>query len=182
MDRKETALIRKAQQGDRQAIGMIYQESYEDIYNYIFYRVSDQQTAEDLSSEVFIRMIRGLPDYRDRGKPVLAWLYTIARHLVIDHYRSKKSQHVLPLKDQLLEDHRPGPGKRIQQEQDGKCFRRALYTLTDDQQDVIIHRFIEQRSTAETAALLQKSTRAVRSLQHRALRSLEKALVKEDCL
>jgi RNA polymerase sigma-70 factor (ECF subfamily) len=182
MEIQKDTLIRRAQTGDTWAISQLYQENYDDIYNYIFYRVSDHQATEDISSEVFIRMIRALPSYQERGKPLQAWLYTIARNLVIDHYRYVDKVEEVPFKDQLLEDLSGSPAKRIQQLQDGKCFIEALRHLTEDQQNVVIHRFIEEHSTSVTAELIGKTTRAVRSLQHRALRSLEKALTEENCL
>ncbi len=182
MDINEKALLFRAQAGDRKAAGTLYEYYYKEIYTYIFYRVSDSSAAEDLSAEVFVRMIRRMPGYLDQGKPFISWLYTIARNLVIDHYRTQKKRGQMPIKDQLLEDDQLEPALQLQNQEAVDCFRRAIRHLNEQQQSVIIHRFVEGRSINDIADLIDKSDRAVRSLQHRALRSLEKALMKENCL
>ena len=182
MDINEKALLYRAQAGDRKAAGTLFELYHKEIYTYIFYRVSDSSIAEDLSAEVFVRMVRRLPSYLDQDKPYISWLYTIAKHLVIDHYRHKQKQDLMPIKDHLLEDDQHKPDLHLQNQEAVDCFRRAIRHLTVQQQNVIIHRFVEGRSIQDIADLIEKSERAVRSLQHRALRSLEKALVKEDCL
>ncbi|HFD40054.1 MAG TPA: sigma-70 family RNA polymerase sigma factor, partial [Anaerolineae bacterium] len=81
----EKQIIQRAQTGDRAALATIYREHYTAIFNYLFYRLGDQATAEDLTAEVFVRMVDKIESYRYRGKPILAWLYTIARNLLINH-------------------------------------------------------------------------------------------------
>lgn len=182
MDINEKALLYRAQAGDRRAAGTLFELFYQEIYTYIYYRVSDLSIAEDLSAEVFVRMVRRLPSYRDQDKPFISWLYTIAKHLVIDHYRLQGKTVPMPLKDRLLGDDQLKPDLHLQNQEAVDCFQRAIRHLTNQQQDVIIHRFVEGRTAQDIADLINKSERAVRSLQHRALRSLERALVKEDCL
>jgi RNA polymerase sigma-70 factor (ECF subfamily) len=182
MDINEKALLYRAQAGDRQAAGTLFEFYHKEIYTYIFYRVSNSSVAEDLSAEVFVRMVRRLPNYRDQNKPFISWLYTIAKHLIIDHYRLEEKRELVPIKDQLLEDDRPEPDLHLENREAVDCFRRAIRHLTEQQQNVIIHRFVEGRSVQDIADLINKSERAVRSLQHRALKSLEKALVREECL
>jgi len=182
IDCTETRLIQNAKRGDTRAIAALYDLHYPAIYNYIYFRVDDQPTAEDLSAEVFIRMIGKITAYNDRGRPLLAWLYTIARNLVTDHHRSSGKKEELSHKDQLLADRGPDPAQQVQDLQAQDCFRKALTHLTESQRLILIYRFIEEYSTPKIMELLSKSDRAVRSLQHRALRSLEKALVEENCL
>jgi RNA polymerase sigma factor (sigma-70 family) len=110
---KEEQTLLRAKQGDKKAIAVLYDQHHQAVYRYIFYRVSDPAAAEDLAAEVYIRMIRKLPTYRDRGKPILAWLYTIARNLVVDHHRSLGRVDQLPLKDQILEDEKTRPGSAV---------------------------------------------------------------------
>jgi len=181
-DYLEKQSLLKAKQGDTKAITNLYDTHYQAVYRYIFYRVSDPSTAEDLATEVFIRMIRKLPAYQDRGKPILAWLYTIARNLVVDHHRSLGRVDQLPINDQIIEDEKPGPAQQFQDSQAQDCFRKALIKLPESQRLILIYRFIEEYSTEEILELLDKSDRAMRSLQHRALRSLKKALIEENCL
>lgn len=83
----ELEVIRRAQIGDAEAVGWLYERYYLPIYRYFRIRIEDQDMAEDLAAEVFVRMIEHLPRYRAQGRPFLAWLYTIARNLLMDHYR-----------------------------------------------------------------------------------------------
>ena len=181
-DTKEKNMLRKARTGDKKAIAYLYDLHYRAVYNYIFYRVSDLQAAEDLSAEVFIRMINKLPDYVDRGRPLLAWLYTIARNLVIDHHRIADKKEEVALKEEILENKIPGPDQELQDRQTSDCFREALKQLPEAQRQLLIYRFINEFSMTIIIQLLNKSDRAVRSLQHRALRSLERVLAEENCL
>ncbi len=181
-DTKEVQTLRKAKGGDKKAIAALYDQNYQAVYRYIFYRISDPAAAEDLAAEVFIRLIRKLPGYRDHGKPLLAWLYTIARNLVTDHHRSAGKIDQLPLKEQIIEDRKPGPEQQFQDHQAQDCFRKALAKLPESQRSILIYRYIERYSTGKIMMLLEKSDRAIRSLQHRALRSLQRALEEEKCL
>jgi len=181
-DNKEQKLLQGAQRGDKKAIADLYDTHYRAVYNYIFYRVSDLQVAEDLSAEVFIRMINKLPAYIDRGRPFLAWLYTIARNMLIDHYRIEDKKEETPIKEEVLEDQILNPDQQVQDRQTEDCFREAMKLLPETQRQLLVYRFINGFSTPKIIQLLNKSDRAVRSLQHRALRSLEKVLVEENCL
>lgn len=181
-DKKERKLLQGAQRGDKKAIADLYDTHYRAVFNYIFYRVSDQQAAEDLSAEVFIRMINKLPAYIDRGRPFLAWLYTIARNIVIDHHRVMEKKEEVSIKEDLLEDQIRTPDQQVQDRQTSDCFKSALELMPESQRQLLIFRFINGFSTPKIIQLLDKSDRAVRSLQHRALRTLEKVLVEENCL
>jgi RNA polymerase sigma-70 factor (ECF subfamily) len=181
-DHKEKELILRAKRGNKKAIASLYDAHYPAVYNYIYYRISDLQAAEDLSAEVFIRMINKLPGYVDRGRPLLAWLYTIARNLVIDHHRITDKKMEINLKEDLLEERIPGPDQNLEDKQTSDCFKKALDQLPESQRQLLIYRFINEFSTPKIIQLLNKSDRAVRSLQHRAIRSLERVLVEENCL
>lgn len=179
---EEKELILRAKQGDQQAVGELYDRHYEAVYQYIFYRITNKNFVDDLTADVFMRMLNNLEDYQERGRPFLAWLYTIARHLVIDHYREQKHKPDLPIKEELLSGERGKPAAHLVKQETSSCFTRALHHLTGPQREVIHSRFIEQRSTRETAEILDKTSEAVRALQYRALKALEEALNKEDCL
>jgi len=180
MDINEKALLYRAHAGDRGAAGTLYERYYRDIYSYIFYRVNDVATAEDLSAEVFVRMIRYLPSFLAQGKPFISWLYTLARAVIEDYKRNP---------DQLISardisgngsNGRIRPQGRDQQALG--CFQKALQHLSDNQKEIIIHRFVEGRSVEDIADLTNQSERAVRTLQLNALISLEEALMKEGCI
>ena len=144
--------------------------------------MSDVQTAEDLTAEVFIRMVYKLPGYVDKGRPLLAWLYTIARNLVVDHHRDSKKKKLVSILDEELDPSAENPLQEVEDQQERDCFKAALKRLPESQRQLLIYKFIDGYPIQEIITLLDKSDRAVRSLQHRALRSLQKALDEEDCL
>lgn len=179
MDRKrEQTLIRAAQRGDRNAFAELYRTHVDRIYRYIYYRVESQATAEDLTGEVFLRMLESLPGYQDRSVPLLVWLYRIAHARVIDHYRrSKRSSKNEPIDDLDLhtDDDMDAPMlANFKSEQ----LHKAMQTLTDGQRQVIILRFIEGHNLERTAQLLAKTVDAVKAMQYRALQALGQALQK----
>lgn len=168
----ERELIRRAKEYDPAAFAEIYERYYQKIYNYIYYRVSDGTTAEDLCSEVFVKALEAIDSYTFKGIPFSAWLYRIASNLVIDHYRRQPPQPDMPWEDsQPLVAH-DNPGERLEREFDHQELRAALRGLTSDQQQVIILKFVDGLSNNEVAHILGKTEGAVKSLQHRALASL----------
>ena len=182
MNTNEKALLYRAQAGDRRAAGTLFECYYQEIYTYIFYRVSDTFTAEILTAVVFIRMLNRLPTYIDQGKSILSWLYTIAKKLVIDYYRTQDRSDQLSLKDRLLGSNQHQPEEPVQSRDSLDRFQRAMRHLNEQQKHVIILRLVEGRSIQDIAELINKSEKAVRSLQGRALRSLEKVVEKEKVL
>ena len=177
----EARIIRRAQSGEREAFGILHDQNRQAIFNYIYYRVGDQATADDLTAEVFLRMVEKIDRYHDRGKPFVAWLYTIARNLLTDHYRQNgNGKNILPLDDGFETDE-ANPLIDTENQLAAECLQRALRFLTDDQRQVIIGKFIEDRSNAEVASILGKTEGAVKSMQHRALAALRKAIEREGC-
>ena len=85
----EAQLVRRAKQGDQAAFAEIYTRHHDAVYAYLYYRVNDVQVAEDLTGEVFLRLVAKMDRYTYRGRPILAWMYTIARNLLIDHQRKQ---------------------------------------------------------------------------------------------
>lgn len=176
----EAEVIRRAQAGDPEAIGWLYDRYYLPIYRYLRVRVEDQEAAEDLAAEVFVRMIEHLPRYQSRGRPFLAWLYTIARNLLTDYYRSQRGAP-LDLPDPERERGDEGVMERIEVRAQQDCLWRALRQLTPEQQEVLFHRFFEGRSVEETAQLMGKQPGAIKALQHRALAALRRRMEEMGC-
>lgn len=168
----ERELIRRAQEYDPGAFAEIYERYYQRIYNYIYYRVSDNATTEDICSEVFIRALEAIDSFTFQGVPFSAWLYRIASNLVIDHYRRQPQQPDVPLDESrpLVLDENPDPN--LEQHFNQQQLRQALKGLTSDQQQVVILKFVDGLSNSEVAQILGKTEGAVKSLQHRALASL----------
>jgi RNA polymerase sigma-70 factor (ECF subfamily) len=141
------------------------------VYRYVLGRVRDELVAEDLTAQVFLRAIEGLPTYEDAGKPFLAWLYRIAYARIVDHWRKQERRREVPL-DDMLPAPNPPPGTLLEAEADWSLAVDLLAELTDDQQDVLILRFIGELSLSEVAEVLGKSVGATKAVQHRALASL----------
>jgi RNA polymerase sigma-70 factor (ECF subfamily) len=127
-------------------------------------------------------MVEKIDSYRFRGKPLLAWLYTIARHMVIDHYRkNSRTPNFTQLDERIDAGDNGDPIKLTNRQLAADCLRRALAQLTELQRDLIIGKFIDERSNKEVAQLLGRTEGAIKSLQHRALNSLKRAIEKEKC-
>jgi RNA polymerase sigma-70 factor, ECF subfamily len=168
-------LVHRAQAGDEDAMASLYRKYVQVIYRYIFFRVGDKATADDLTSEVFLRAVQAIGRYRDRGKPLSAWLYRIARDRVTDHHRRHARRPTAPLADDLV-DAMPGPESAMLDQAETAALSAAVARLTGDQQDVIYFRFTERLSLEETATATGKTVGAVKALQFRALNSLARLL------
>ena len=174
----EVRLIERAKQGDRQAVAELYRTHVDTVYRYVYARVQDEQVAEDLTAQVFLQAIEGLPDYVITGAPFMAWLYRIAYARVVDHYRRQGRRQEVSLPEVLAAD-QPRPEDYVEAEADWEMAIDLLAQLTDDQQDVIILRFIGEMSLAEVAKTLGKTVGAAKALQYRALATLARLLEKQ---
>lgn len=180
MDKADQRLIQHAQQGDRQAFAELYARYQPAIYNYLYYRIDDPNCAEELTGEVFARMVQNIRGYRDQGQPFLAWLYTIARNLRIDYYRDNGKAQMVEL-DETFPSDEQSPVEALETRLKAECLKKVLPYLTDDQQFVILAKFVEERDNAEIAMLMDKPEGAIKSLQHRALATLRRVIEKVGC-
>lgn len=172
-------LLKLAQAGDSEAFAQLYDECSERIYRYIYFRVTDEQTAEDLTSHVFYKAWENLGRCKSTGAPFIAWLYTIARNAVIDHYRTRK--HTVALDEAVsLASDEPAPEDELDLQFKTESLREALGELTSEQRQVVVLKFISGMSTEEIAAHLGKRSGAVRALQMRALQALAGLMQKEE--
>lgn len=167
-------ILDQAIAGDKEAMGVLYERHQEAIYRYFYYRVGNQQAADDLTSDVFVSMIEALPNYEQRGLPFRAWLFRIARNRAIDYYRKKSRYEKSKLTDNLAAPNRPA--SKVQLNLTTEALQRALDFLTDDQRNVFIMRIVLEMSIAETAQALDKTENSVKGLQHRGLIALRRAL------
>jgi RNA polymerase sigma-70 factor (ECF subfamily) len=184
MPEDEARLIELAQQGDAQACAELYDRHYDAVYRYCYYRVSDVDQAQDLASEVFVRMVEKMDTFRVRGRPLLAWLYTIAHNLVVDMHRQKDKTEHLSLEgasDELGSDGSQDMARAVDLRLSANCLAAALQHLTEKQRKVILLKFMEGMRNAQVAKVLGTSEGAVKSIQHRALGALRRALEKERC-
>jgi RNA polymerase sigma-70 factor (ECF subfamily) len=168
-------LLSRARQGEKKAIAELYRCHVDVIYRYIYARVRDVMVAEDLTAQVFVKALEGLADYEPSETPFLAWLYRIAYARTVDHWRRHARRQEVP-----LEEHLPTDGPLIKDEDDPEARWATaidlLAQLTEDQQNVMILRFLGEMSLSDTAAVLGKTVGAVKAIQHRALASLARLL------
>ena len=175
----EIDLILRAKTYDPDALGTIYERYYQGIYRYVYYRVSDSALAEDLTGDIFLKMLHGIQSYSIQGVPFSAWLYRIARNRVIDHMRRQPEKTDLPLEEARVESIASSDTdleNALQREE----LLKAVQVLTADQRQVIILKFIDDLDNATIAKVLGKTEGAVKSLQHRALDTLRHYIKQAD--
>lgn len=179
MSERDVSLVNRAKQGDPEAFREIYEEYHQRIFTYVYYRVSEQTTAEDLTSEVFVRVVKNIGSFKYVGRPLLAWLYTIAGNLVRDHHRRAKRIQWMSLEDQdLVSD--SDPTKAVDISLDSDLLAEAIGHLTEDQAQILLMKFVDGKSNSEIADVVGKREGAVRALQHRALRSLRSIMEQNE--
>lgn len=167
--------IKRAKSGDKSAITELYQQYKPEIYRYLYYKVGKAQLAEDLTADVFIRVLENLHQYQPRTAPFQAWVFRIARNLTIDHYRRMNTRNHLYLNESLPSE-QGDPEAAADRSLTVNQLQHALRRLTDDQSDVIILRFIADMPIKQVAQALNKSESAVKALQARGLEALQRIL------
>lgn len=158
---------------DAQAISAVYDQYFPEVYRYVRYRVDDDAVAEDIASDVFVRLLEASQKRQGPQTSLKGWLIATASNAVNDHLRRQYRRPTETLSDSM-----PDAGSSIAAEVDLREQNRALRTayahLTSDQQDVLAFRFGQGYSLEETAALMRKKVNAVKALQFRALASLQR--------
>jgi RNA polymerase sigma-70 factor (ECF subfamily) len=176
-------LVARAQGGDVSAIGELYDRHHTRIFRYVWSLVRDQHLAEDLTGEVFVRMVRGLANYRTRGVPFQSWLYRIAHNLTVDHQRKASRQNTVPLyhAEELsaVEGGEDDPSAVVEQRLTVERVRRALERIDPLQSEVVVMRFLVGLSLRDVAQALGKTVAAIKSLQRRGLLALRTTLASE---
>lgn len=176
---REDELVSRAREGDGEAFSELYERLADRIYRYVYFRVTDDETAEDLTSRVFLKAWEHLPRYKHSSSPFVAWLYTIAHNMIIDHYRTDRPTGHL---DEIatLPASEPSPAEVCERRGDAEALRRALQQLTPAQREVITMKLLDGLETVEVARRLHKSQGAIRAVQMRALQALAEILRKEN--
>lgn len=176
---EEYTLIEKAKAGDGAAFGQLYDHYIKPIYRFIAIKVGTHQEAEDLTHEVFLRAWQKVPTFEAQGFPFGSWLYTIARHRVIDHYRTKKPN--VNIDEQVIINESLFAVASSSAEQfdtglDLSRIKTAMEQLTGEQREVITMRFVDDLTPAEISKILNKREGTIRIIQHRAITKLQKIL------
>jgi RNA polymerase sigma-70 factor (ECF subfamily) len=173
------ALVERAQSGDAEAFGELYDRYVDLVYRYIYYRVGTSQLAEDLTSETFLRALRRISTFTWQGRDVGAWFVTIARNLIADHYKSGRyrlemtTDDIVETGSKMVQD---GPENAVLEAMQNKVLLEAVKQLNAEQQECIVLRFLQGLSVAETAQAMGKNDGAIKALQYRAIRSLGRLL------
>lgn len=173
------ALVHRAQAGNADAFGELYDRYVGLVYRYVYYRVGAAALAEDLTSETFLRALRRITSFTWQGRDVGAWFITIARNLIADHYKSGRYRLELTT-DDVSESGAPmsedGPEGAVLESMQNAVLLDAVKQLNPEQQECIVLRFLQGRSVAETAKAMGKNDGAIKALQYRAIRSLGRLL------
>jgi len=172
---QDELLLNRARAFDELALGQIYDAYFERLYRYAYRFVGDAETAQDIAAETLRRLLEALRDGRAPNH-LGAWLYRVAHNLAMDQYRQRPAEGLVSLEPDLDQadevDTEADSEHRLAQ----KRVRQALGRLTPEQQSVVVLKFMEGYSNAEVGALMNKPEGAIKSLQHRALATLKRAL------
>lgn len=170
---QEKKYINQAQKGNKEAFSFLYNHYLPGIYRYIFFKVSKQEEAEDITHEVFLSAWQNVKGYKYKGLPFSSWLYQIARNAVIDFYRtSKKTVQIEMVNEEFIKIQSRDP-EILNAEMELEKIKKTIALLKPEYQNVLIMRFIEELPHNEVATALGKSEGAVRLIQHRALKELK---------
>jgi RNA polymerase sigma-70 factor, ECF subfamily len=167
-------LLAQAQKMDPQALAAIHDRYYMVVYRYVHYRLDDEMVVEDITSEVFIRLINALQKGEGSIKNVQAWLLGTASHIVHDHLRHKYRRPT-----ESIEIHENLPSNNltevsVEDNLEKGIVRKAMQKLTEEQQHVLALRFSSELTIEDTARAMKKSINAVKVLQFRALSALRR--------
>jgi len=174
--KKIKSLVRKAQKGDAESFGIIYEIFAERIYRYIYLKTSSREEAEDLTQQVFVRAWEALPQFEFKKNPFSSWLYSIARNLITDFYRKKKPDFSLDSENALeMPDDLDLTERLIIQDEVRQVFE-AINQLPLEQKDLLLLRFVDDLSYDEIASIMNKSPLTLRVIQHRALKRLKELM------
>lgn len=166
-------LVRRAQGGDAEGFGQLYDRYVDVVFRFLLHRVGDRATAEDFTSETFVRALRRIDSLSFQGRDVGAWLVTIARNIVLDHVKSSRFKLEVTTADMRDADRATaGPEEAVLQSLTNAELLAVVQQLSADQRECVVLRFMQGLSVAETAAAMGKKDGAVKALQHRAVRRL----------
>jgi len=169
----ERSALNGLQKFDSQSIGAIYDQYFTEVYRYVRYRISDDTVAEDIASDVFVRLLDASKKKKGPQTNLKGWLISTASNVVNDHLRRQYRRPTEALSDSM-----PDLGTSVHAEVDlreqSQAVKDAYAQLTSEQQHVLALRFGQGYSLEETASYMKKKVNAVKALQFRALSSLQR--------
>lgn len=163
-------LVAGARRGDKEAVGKLYDTFLDAVYRFVFFRVGAREDAEDITEAVFVSVFEHIRDYKDKGLPFEAWIYRIARNKIIDHYRSHKQK--VSLDEAVEKPSEESVEHNVVTKLTNEYVMKFLKSLPESYQEIIILKYIEEKTNDEISELLDKPLAHVRVLQSRALQKL----------
>ena len=170
------ALVERAQQGDREAIEELYLIHFDRIYSYLHMSVGNRHDAEDLTTQTFLRMLESIARFKQGAAPFSAWLFRIAHNLAMDHFRANRRWQPEEEVPEPPDAQAPSAEVAALHEIGRESMLGMIDRLSHEQQQVLTLKFVFNFGNQEAASILGKTEGAVKSLQHRALLSLQKQL------
>ncbi|MDI6873075.1 RNA polymerase sigma factor [Candidatus Solincola sp.] len=164
-------LAQRTAEGDLESFAEIYRVLLDPLYGYFFWNLSSREEAEDLTEEVFLRCLVHIGEYNPRKAPFRAWVFRIARNMLVDHLR-KSARRERKAATAHEAPGEPPVGETLEEEERRRAVREALEELPPTQRQVVIMKYFSGMNNTEVASALGKSEGAVNALQHRALRKL----------
>jgi len=173
-------LVERAQKGDRSALEELYLIHFDRIYSYLHVSVGNRHDAEDLTTQTFLKMLESIGRFRWQSAPFSAWLFRIAHNLAMDHFRARKRVQPEEEVPEPLDSEEPSAELEAMQSIGRQSMLELIDKLSPEQQQVLTLKFVFNFPNADVAKILEKTEGAIKSLQHRALASLQKQLAQKD--
>ena len=166
-------LVGRAQTGDGEAFGQLYDRYVDTVFRFVYFRVNDRTLAEDFTSETFLRALRRISTISYQGRDIGAWFITIARNIILDHMKSARHRLEVTTADTIEgNDREQSTEDAVLGALQSEHLMAAVKKLGDEQRECVMLRFIQGFSVSETAAVMGKNDGAIKALQHRAVRKL----------
>ena len=174
------ALVDRAQKGDRDALEELYLIHFDRIYSYLHVSVGNRHDAEDLTTQTFLKMLESIGRFRWQSAPFSAWLFRIAHNLAMDHFRARRRWQPEEEVPEPPGEEEPAAELVAMQTIGRESMLKLIEDLSPEQQQVLTLKFVFNLPNAEVAAILDKTEGAIKSLQHRALVSLQKQIERHE--
>jgi RNA polymerase sigma-70 factor (ECF subfamily) len=166
-------LVKSAKRGDKNAFSGLYKYYITPIFRFVYFRVRNRVDAEDLTQSIFLKTWSNLPKYKQRENPFSSWLYAIARNTVTDFWKKKKDWNISELGENTTKEERKPIDDLIDEERDLEIIKKLMELLSEEQQEVMVLKFIDGLSNKEISKIINKKEDAVRQIQSRALKILK---------
>src|SRR6266542_3912704 len=175
---QDRRLVERARQGDREALEELYLIHFDRIYSYLHMSVGNRHDAEDLTTQTFLKMLESIGRFRWQAAPFSAWLFRIAHNLAMDHFRARRRWQPEEEVPEPPGSEEPSAEFEAMQSIGRQSMMELIERLSPEQQQVLTLKFVFNFPNADVATILGKTEGAIKSLQHRALASLQRELAK----